>query len=236
MLRRLIAATTIAPLLVCVFAAAAQTGANGCKVLDPELQGTYVGGCVSGLAEGHGEARGLATYRGEFRAGRKHGTGVKTWPSGDRYEGGFVDDRKSGTGTYLWGSGSASPGERYSGEWRDDRREGHGVYEWPNGDRYAGPFDNDRAVGAPSTGMVARGRAYAERAAVVAREGAKVCREMELGIATREIIRGTVTAVAGERISVRIDDPGTLEHAIGDRPVRKDAVVNDLVKSWLPCS
>ena len=50
MLRRLIAAATVVPLLVCVFAAAAQTGADGCKVLDPELQGTYVGGCVSGGA------------------------------------------------------------------------------------------------------------------------------------------------------------------------------------------
>src|SRR5687767_8279771 len=87
--------------------------ATGCKVLDPELQGSYDGGCVNGYAEGRGEARGRATYIGAFSAGRKHGKGVKTWPAtGDRYEGDFVEDRKHGTGTYAWGSRSPAAGER----------------------------------------------------------------------------------------------------------------------------
>lgn len=80
----------------------------GCKVLDPELQGTYAGGCVNGLADGSGEATGTARYQGAFKAGKKHGKGVKTWPdTGDRYEGDFVEDRKQGAGTYVWGSRSA---------------------------------------------------------------------------------------------------------------------------------
>ena len=43
--------------------------AQECRVLDPELQGSYTGPCVNGLAEGRGAASGLATYEGEFRAG-----------------------------------------------------------------------------------------------------------------------------------------------------------------------
>ena len=81
------------------------------------------------------EARGIAIYRGEFRAGQKHGKGVKTWPStGDRYEGDFVEDRKEGVGTYTWGRRSTSPGEKYTGEWLRDQRHGNGVYEWPSGE------------------------------------------------------------------------------------------------------
>ena len=63
---------------------------TACRVLDSELTGVYQGGCKDGLAEGYGEAKGSAEYRGAFRAGRMQGKGVKTWPSGDRYEGEFA--------------------------------------------------------------------------------------------------------------------------------------------------
>ena len=142
--------------------AAAQSQA--CRVLDPELQGSYVGACRDGLADGYGEVRGITQYRGEFKVGRPHGKGVKTWFGGDRYEGDFVEGRKEGTGMYAWGWRSASSGQRYTGGFTNDRRHGYGVYEWPNGDRYAGPFENDRFTGAPTKGMVARSRTDAERA------------------------------------------------------------------------
>ena len=92
-------ATRMLALLACFAAALFPLGASaqtGCRVLDPELAGNYQGGCKDGLADGYGEAKGSAEYRGDFRAGRKHGKGVKTWPSGDRYEGEFVEDRKEG--------------------------------------------------------------------------------------------------------------------------------------------
>ena len=206
-----------------------------CRVHDPELQWTYTGGCKDGWAEGYGEAHGTATYYGELKAGRKHGKGVKTWPGGDRYEGGFVEDRREGTGMYTWGHASRWPGHRYTGGYLSDRRHGDGVYDWPNGDRLAGPWESDRYTGAPSKGGIARGRAYAEHAAAVARVGAKVCRELEIGVATRDAVRGTVTAVDGERITVRIDDPGKMEHTIGDRILTKGTLLNDGVKAWIPC-
>jgi hypothetical protein len=222
-------------ILLCSLAIGAHAQ-DACKVHDPELQSSYSGGCKDGLAEGHGEARGTAHYRGEFRAGRKHGKGVKTWLSGDRYEGDFVSDRREGSGLYVWGMSSQWAGQRYVGDFVNDRRHGHGVYEWPNGDRYVGAFENDRIAGAPTKGMMARSRSQANRAVAVAREGARVCRQMELGVASREIIRGTVTAVDGERISVRIDDPGVLDHTVGERLLRKGSVITDEARRWVPCT
>ncbi|MGZ8154688.1 MAG: MORN repeat-containing protein [Burkholderiales bacterium] len=208
-----------------------------CKVLDPELQETYSGGCKDGLAEGAGEARGKAYYRGEFRNGRKHGKGVKSWPSsGDRYEGDFVEDRRHGNGAYVWGPRSPFAGERYSGEWVNDKKNGHGIYQWPNGERYEGAWKNDGIAGPPTKAMVDRARVQAERAAAVGRVGAKVCRDMTVGIATRDRLRATVTAVTGERITLRIDDPGRFEHAIGETPLVKGAVVTDTLRLWLPCA
>lgn len=208
---------------------------HACKVIDPELQGTYTGGCKDGIAEGYGEARGMAEYRGELRAGRPHGKGVKTWPQGDRYEGSFVDGRKEGTGMYTWGRGSSWAGQRYTGGYANDRRQGYGVYEYPNGDRYAGPWENDRFVGPPTRAMIARGRIYAERAAEVGRVRTRVCRVFEVGIGVRDIVRGTVTGVDGARITVRIEDPGKLDNKIEGRVIAKGELVVDELLSWVPC-
>jgi hypothetical protein len=220
---------------VIAISAHAQSVAN-CKVHDPELQGTYGGGCNDGLADGQGEARGTAIYRGEFRAGRKHGKGAKSWPAtGDRYEGDFFDDRKHGSGTYTWGARSAFPGEKYSGEWLADRRHGKGVYEWPNGDRYSGPWQNDNIAGAPTPAMIARARAYAERIAAVSKVGANVCREMEVGIATLDRIRGTVIGIRRDRLTVRIEDAGKFQHVIDGGEIAKGATISDAAALWTPC-
>ncbi len=209
---------------------------SACRVLDPQLQGTYVGGCKGGLADGSGEARGTAQYRGEFKEGRKHGKGIKTWPSGDRYEGDFVADRKEGKGVYTWGSRSVSAGERYTGEWANDRRNGRGVYEWPSGDRYEGPWKDDRITGAPTKPMIARAQAEAERAAAIGFAGAKVCREMTVGIATKDTIRGSVLGREGDKVRIRIDDPGRFHQSIGsERELAKGDIVVVDVRGWFPC-
>ena len=155
-----------------------------CGVLDPELQGSYSGGCVKGLAEGEGEAMGAANYKGGFRAGRKHGMGVKTWPSGDRY----------------------------SGRWEDDV-----------------------PVGPLTPMMMARARAEAERAAAVGKPGVRVCREMVVGVATRDWVRGTVTQAETGWITIRIDNPGQFQHVIGNQTVRKGDIIRDAAQAWVPC-
>jgi hypothetical protein len=224
------AALLYAPMAMC------QTPAK-CVVIDPELQGGYAGGCKDGMADGFGEATGIAEYKGGFRGGRKHGKGVKTWPSsGDRYEGEFSDDRKQGMGTYTWGSGSEWAGEKYSGNYLNDRRDGFGVYEWPDGDRYAGGWKNDVITGPPTAKMFSRARAYGEIAAAVGRPGVKVCREMTIGIGTRDRVRGTVMAADAGSISVRIEDAGQFQHTIANVQISKGSIVRDALQNWRPCS
>lgn len=209
--------------------AAAQT----CRVLDPELQQSYQGDCRQGLAEGQGEARGTAEYRGEFRAGRKHGRGVKTWPSGDRYEGEFADDRRHGVGVYAWGGPWA--GESYTGGYVADRRHGFGTYRWPTGDGYAGPWENDVPVGPPTVEMLSRSRMDKERQVAVARVGVKLCRQLTVGIAERDWIRGVVVEVTGDKVGVRIDDPGRYQHVLGGISVTRGSVIRDAFTQWTPC-
>ncbi len=206
-----------------------------CVVHDPELQGSYAGACKEGLAEGNGEATGIAHYKGAFKAGRKEGRGVKTWLTGDRYDGEFVNDRKQGAGTYTWGRSSIWAAEKYVGTYRNDRRHGWGIYEWPDGDRYVGRWNNDVIAGQPTSKMYARSRAYTELASAVALPGNKICKNMMVGIATQDWVRGTVMEVAEGKIAVRIDDPGLFRHLISNLPINRGDVVWDALQFWTPC-
>jgi hypothetical protein len=179
---------------------------------------------------------GAAEYKGGFRAGRKHGKGTKTWPSsGDRYEGEFSDDRKEGVGTYTWGPHSVWAGEKYAGRYLNDRRDVSGVYEWPSGDRYAGTWKNDVITGEPTPQMFVRARAYGELAAAVGTPGTRVCREMTVGIGTRDWVRGTVMMVEADKIAVRIDDAGRFQHTIANFQIGKGRIVRDAPQLWIPC-
>ena len=207
--------------------------AEPCRVVDPELQGFYAGPCVNGLAEGEGRARGSAEYVGGFKAGKKHGQGVKTWPNGDRYEGGFVEDRKEGKGRYAWGKGPWA-GESYEGDYAADRRHGEGTYRWPTGDVYTGPWIEDRIAGYATPMMLAQRKHAEEAMRAVGREGRVVCREMPVGIALSEWIRGTVVGVKDALVGVRVDAPGG-GHVIAGVELRAGDVVWDEPAAWTPC-
>jgi hypothetical protein len=192
--------------------------AQECRVLDPELQESYAGPCVDGLAEGHGIARGSAEYQGEFKAGRKHGKGVKTWANGDRYEGEFAEDRREGHGTYTWGRGPWQ-GERYEGGFAQDRRSGYGEYRYSSGDVYRGEWQDDAAIGPPTEMMRARAKFEEEALAAVGKPGTRVCREIAVGIGGRDWERGVVEEVKGNQVAVRVG--GELRW--------------DRASAWLPC-
>jgi hypothetical protein len=208
--------------------------AQGCRVLDPELQEAYAGPCVNGLAQGMAYARGRAEYHGDFSAGMKHGKGVKTWQNGDRYEGEFIEDRKEGHGTYSFGRGPWA-GERYDGEWLADRRQGYGVYRWPTGDIYRGAWDADRPSGPPTAMMRARARWAAEAHAALAQPGQKACREIDVGIGDRDWIRGTVVDNKPNLVAVRIDDAGRIPHLFGGQELKTGMVLLDAPTAWVPC-
>jgi hypothetical protein len=102
-------------------------------------------------------------------------------------------------------------------------------------DRYTGRSGNDAATAQATKKAIARSRLHAEHAAAVGRVGVKVCRTLEVGVGVPDTLRGTVTAVEGERITVRIDDPGKLDHTIGGQRIVKGALVSEAMKAWVPC-
>ena len=97
---------------------------TGCRVWNnqPRLDETvtWSGACgPDGLATGRGVQEfhhrgGVTRYEGEFRSGKKHGTGTLTWASGSRYAGAWRDGRAHGIGVYT-----LSNGAYYEGTWDD---------------------------------------------------------------------------------------------------------------------
>jgi hypothetical protein len=215
---------------IAVFASPA-SARDTCIVLDTELQGRYEGGCTDGLADGPGHARGsIAEYRGEFRAGRKHGRGRKTWlQTGDTFEGLFRDDLKHGEGVYRWGPASPWAGERYAGEYRDDRRHGTGTYTWSSGDSFTGPWENDLQTGLQTPMQQQRTRASKAALAAIGTPGARVCGTAPMGIAHRRAVEGEVDAVIQDRLLIRVTKVD------GVPAVRQDIRFWDIVMNWRPC-
>lgn len=176
---------------------------QSCKVSDPDLaQGIYIGGCKDGLAEGYGEVNGVGSYRGGFRAGKKHGKGAKVMPNGDRYAGDFSDDYRHGRGVYIWGQNTPWAGDHYEGEYSWDKRHGWGVFQWESGDRYDGPWGDDLRMGASV--MELRRMQAGEAAASSAKVGSLVCAEVQLGLANRQRMSGRVEQVDGAAVQIRI--------------------------------
>jgi radial spoke head protein 1 len=98
------------------------------------------------------------SYSGEYKNGRRSGTGKYTFASGTVYEGDYVNNAKvsprvlalrfvtlltavvalqHGTGTMKYPDGSS-----YEGGYKMDKRHGQGVYTYANGDTYAGGWAN----------------------------------------------------------------------------------------------
>ena len=223
--------------LLAASSALARTSAK-CIVIDPELQGSYVGGCRDGKAEGRGTAKGSAEYSGEFHEGMKHGRGVKTWPWGDRYDGDFANDAKQGMGIYTWGKDTPYAGDWYEGEFANDRRNGFGVYVWASGDSYAGPWKDDAVAGRATSMMASRYRATQASLAAMQKPGVKLCREWNVGIGLTERIEGVTAGVnaATLQVAVTVRQVGQTPLAIAGVEVKPGDTVWDDPLNWIPCN
>lgn len=71
--------------------------------------------------------------------------------------------------------------------------------------------------------------------AAVAKVGAKICRQTEIGIAERDWLRGVVTEVAGDAITVRIEQAGRFPQSLNGIPISRGATVRDSAAAWTPC-
>ncbi len=77
------------------------SGQEKCKVLKPEIAGTYDGKCKKGLAHGKGIATGTDRYEGQFSQGLPHGEGTYIWATGERYTGNWAEGMRHGSGEYT---------------------------------------------------------------------------------------------------------------------------------------
>jgi len=75
---------------------------NDCKVLKPELSGSYTGGCKKGLAHGKGSAVGIDSYEGRFSKGLPNGSGTYRWANGAVYEGDWSKGNRDGKGSMIY--------------------------------------------------------------------------------------------------------------------------------------
>jgi hypothetical protein len=109
----------IIPLTVVFFICYTVTNAqSSCKVLKPEIAGSYTGSCKQGFADGEGEAKGEDYYKGNFAKGLPEGKGTYIWKNGAVYKGEWRKGMRNGNGTYT--SKGESKDTVLSGKWRND--------------------------------------------------------------------------------------------------------------------
>lgn len=116
-------------LFTLILCAAFPAFAQDCAVDDPELKGTYTGGCKKGKANGEGTAVGVNTYEGQFKSGLPHGRGTYTWENGDVYTGSFEKGLKHGAGRIVYKS-SDGIDDVLEGFWKENEYVGKYAYPY----------------------------------------------------------------------------------------------------------
>lgn len=212
-----------------------------CKVADPELQGTFVGQCDGwGIANGYASVQGSATYVGEFKDGKKHGYGVKTWKNGEQYIGQFDNDAKNGFGIYKWApqatryAGDPKAGSRdvYIGQFLNDQRNGDGAYEWASGDVYRGQWAQDKFISTPTPMMQLQARHEKALAGAVKKPDASVCQAIQEGTTRAYYLQGTVNRVEGDNLLVLLQTvPENLHGTFKVGQTIRSSYLN-----WEPCN
>src|SRR5439155_17093103 len=71
--------------------------------------------------------------------------------------------------------------------------------------------------------------------AALAKPGATVCRQFQVGIAERDWIRGEVVEVQGHLVAVRIAHPGRFPHILNGISVVPGTVLWAVPAAWTPC-
>lgn len=208
--------------------------ATSCQVLDPELQDSYLGDCVNGLAEGQGVARGPqgAFYQGGFSAGWASGYGVKLHANGDAYAGQWHEGYKHGQGTYEYGEASPWRGDKYIGQWQRDQRHGEGSYLfYPTGEAFDAQWDQGRPITEATPLLIRRQRTAEVLGPAIGQVGVQVCSTLTDGASPQRVAYGQVVAVQEDRLHVRVDTPEVLQYSTLALNPRWD-----LMTEWTLCN
>lgn len=87
------------------------------------------------LVEGYLKHANGARYEGQFKNGRREGTGVAIEANGDRYDGAWRNGRRDGQGSLV-----LTLGGRYDGAWKNGRFDGKGSLTYAGGHQVTGHF------------------------------------------------------------------------------------------------
>lgn len=95
-----------------------EVAAERCQVNDVDINDSYTGGCVNGLAHGKGVASGRDRYEGDFVRGLPEGVGIYSWGDASDwptmiYEGHQKAGSRYGFGIVSVASSDTSPGNNY---------------------------------------------------------------------------------------------------------------------------
>ncbi len=104
--------------MLILFSGSILYGQAECKVLMPEISGSYKGKCKKGMANGKGLAVGIDIYEGRFSKGLPDGTGKYTWADGRIYKGSWSEGIRKGQGTMIYPR--AGEDSIVAGIWNDD--------------------------------------------------------------------------------------------------------------------
>lgn len=96
----------------------AQELTTSCKVLMPQIAGSYQGQCKKGLAEGLGKAQGVDIYEGNFKKGYPDGQGKYTYENGNVFDGEWQKGQRNGFGILTYAQ--PSPDTTLKGYWIKD--------------------------------------------------------------------------------------------------------------------
>ena len=111
---------------------------------------TYKGEWKAGLKHGIGkqvyrdkEGGLIGTYYGYWEDDKRHGEGVMTYKNNDVYSGNWSKGEKDGKGTYVFDR----TGQKYVGMFMQGQMV-KGKWIYPNGSFFEGGFDNNKPKGA----------------------------------------------------------------------------------------
>ena len=71
--------------------------------------------------------------------------------------------------------------------------------------------------------------------AAIGHPGVTICRQLQVGIAERDWVRGEVVEVQGHLIAVRIEDAGRFPHILRGISYSQGVVVWTTPAAWTPC-
>ena len=108
------------------------------------------------FAEGYLKSAAGLRYEGQFKEGRRDGTGVLINAMGDRYDGAWKNGRRDGRG-----SQSYTLGGRYDGDWKSDRFDGRGSLTYAGGRQVTGMFLQGSLLDSPRPAVAAGAAAAA---------------------------------------------------------------------------